>query len=86
MAGTDVDDTLHFPTTVTGQIFWNGLLLWPLAPPPPPGGAAAATTNAVDAALQQAVPSCRQPLAASGVAITPGNALCTAAPAASEAE
>jgi hypothetical protein len=85
MAGTDVDDTLHFPTTVTGQIFWNGVLLWPLAPPPPPG-VGAATINAVDAALQQAVPSCRQPLAASGVATTPGNALCTAAPAASEAE
>lgn len=85
MAGTDVDDTLHFPTTVTGQIFWNGMLLWPLAPPPAPG-VGAATTNAVDAALQQAVPSCRQPLAASSVATTPGNALCTAAPAASEAE
>jgi hypothetical protein len=86
MAGTDVDDTLHFPTTVTGQIFWNGVLLWPLAPPPAPGAGAASTISAVDAALQQAVPSCRQPLAASSVAVAPGNALCTAAPAASAAE
>jgi len=23
MAGVDVDNTLHFPTTVTGQIFWK---------------------------------------------------------------
>jgi hypothetical protein len=36
MAGVDADNTLHFPPTVTGQIFWNGMLLWPLAPPPPP--------------------------------------------------
>jgi len=87
MAGSDVDDTLHFPTTVTGQIFWNGVKLWPLVPPPVPGGgAAAAAAGAVDAVLQQAVPACRQPLAASGVAIAPGNALCTAAPASSEAE
>jgi hypothetical protein len=86
MAGSDVDDTLHFATTVTGQILWNGVKLWPLAPPPVPGGGAAATISAVDAVLQQAVPACRQPLAASGVAVNPGNALCTAAPAASEAE
>jgi hypothetical protein len=86
MAGSDVDDTLHFPTTVTGQIFWNGVKLWPMAPPPVPGGGAAATISAVDAVLQQAVPACRQPLAASGVAVNPGNALCTAAPAASEVE
>ncbi|MDO8475553.1 MAG: hypothetical protein Q7W02_05030 [Candidatus Rokubacteria bacterium] len=40
-AGVDADKTLHFPLTVPGQIFWNGVLLWPLAPPVP-GGAAAA--------------------------------------------
>jgi hypothetical protein len=86
MAGVDGDDTLHFPTTVTGQIFWNGVKLWPLVPPPVRGGGTAAVAGAVDSALQQAVPACRQPLAASGVVIAPGNALCTAAPAPSEAE
>jgi hypothetical protein len=74
--------------TVTGQIFWNGVLLWPLAPPVPGGGgAAAAAAIAALAALQQGVPACRQPLSASGVAIDPGNSLCpAAAPTPSESE
>src|SRR5262249_5679756 len=86
MGGSDVDDTLHFPITVTGQIFWNGVKLWPLAPPPAPAAGAATTTGAAAPVLQQAVPGCRQPLSASGVAMTPGNALCTAAPSASSAD
>lgn len=61
LAGVDADNTLHFPLTVPGQIFWNGVLLWPLAPPVLGGAAAAA-----QAALQQAEPACRQPLGAPG--------------------
>jgi len=49
MAGVDADNTLHFPLTVTGQIFWNGVLLWPLAPPVPGGGGAAAAAAAIAA-------------------------------------
>jgi hypothetical protein len=81
MAGVDADNTLHFPTTVTGQIFWNGVLLRPLAPPVPGGAAAAA-----QAALQQAEPACRQPLGATGLIIDPSNALCRPAPTPSERE
>jgi len=87
MAGVDADNTLHFPVTVTGQIFWNGVLLWPLAPPVPGGGGAAAAALAAQAALQQGVPACRQPLGASGVTIDPGNSLCpSAAPTPSDSE
>jgi hypothetical protein len=31
--GTTGDNTLHFPLTVPGRIFFNGVLLHPLAPP-----------------------------------------------------
>jgi filamentous hemagglutinin family protein len=34
--GTTGDNTLHFPLTVPGQIFFNGILLHPLAPPVAP--------------------------------------------------
>jgi hypothetical protein len=50
LAGVDADNTLQFPLTVPGQIFWNGALVWPLAPVP--GGVGAA----VQAALQQGEP------------------------------
>jgi hypothetical protein len=32
--GTTGDNTLHFPITVLGQIYFNGVLLYPLPPPP----------------------------------------------------
>jgi hypothetical protein len=85
MAGVDVDNTLHFPTTVTGQIFWNGVLLWPLAPPVPGGGAAAAA-SAARAALQEGIPACDNPLSASGVTVDVRSALCQSAPKPSERE
>ena len=84
MAGVDVDNTLHFPTTVTGQIFWNGVLLWPLAPPVPGGAAAAA--SAARAALQDGTPACDNPLSASQVTVSARNALCQSAPKPSERE
>jgi hypothetical protein len=84
MAGVDADDTLHFPPTVTGQIFWNGVLLWPLAPPVPAIGAAGAATAAAQAALQAAMPACRDPLSASEVSIDVRSALCRAAPTPSQ--
>ena len=34
--GTTGDNTLHFPLTVPGQIFFNGVLLFPIAPPVAP--------------------------------------------------
>jgi hypothetical protein len=73
MAGVDADNTLHFPPTVTGQIFWNGVLIWPLAPPVPGGGAAGAA--AVRAALQSGTPNCRYALPFD-LSIDPGTALC----------
>jgi hypothetical protein len=85
MAGVDADNTLHFPTTVTGQIFWNGVLLWPLAPPVP-GGVAAATITAVESVLQQGTPACDRPLSASQVTIGVRSALCQPAPKPSERE
>jgi hypothetical protein len=58
MAGVDADDTLHFPTTVTGQIFWNGRLLWPLAQPvnAPPGALLEQPFQGMIVALQQSGP------------------------------
>jgi hypothetical protein len=79
MAGVDADNTLHFPPTVTGQIFWNGALLWPLAPPVPGGGAAAAAA-AGQSVLQQGVPACQNQLGASDVTVTVRSALCRPAP------
>jgi len=32
--GTTGDNTLHFPSTVPGRIYFNGVLLYPLSPPP----------------------------------------------------
>jgi hypothetical protein len=81
MAGVDADDTLHFPTTVTGQIFWNGVLLWPLAPPAPPGGGSAAATLAVRSVLQQGVPACDNALGALDVTVGVRSALCFPSPA-----
>ncbi|MDP2703214.1 MAG: hypothetical protein Q8P98_14220, partial [Candidatus Rokubacteria bacterium] len=73
LAGVDADNTLHFPPTVTGQIFWNDVLLWPLAPPVPGGGghvAAAAFAAATQAVLQQGTPACGNPLGASDVTVS----------------
>jgi hypothetical protein len=89
LAGVDVDNTLHFPTTVTGQIFWNGVLLWPLAPPVPGGGAATAAgaaAAAARAAFQEGVPACNNFRSASGVSVDARNALCQSAPKPSERE
>ena len=83
MAGVDADNTLHFPTTVTGQIFWNGVLLWPLAPPVPPIGATGAAA-AAQAALQAATPNCGDPLSASEVSLDIRSALCHSAPTPSQ--
>jgi len=60
--GTTGDNTLHFPLTVPGQIFFNGILLPPLAPPvvpplaPPlaPGPAGSASLGV----YTQAIASC----------------------------
>jgi filamentous hemagglutinin family protein len=60
--GTTGDNTLHFPLTVPGQIFFNGILLHPLAPPvvpplaPPlaPGPARSASLGV----YTQAIASC----------------------------
>ena len=84
MAGVDADNTLHFPTTVTGQIFWNGVLLWPLAPPVPPIGATGAAAAAAQAALQAATPNCGDPLSASEVSLDVRSALCHSAPTPSQ--
>jgi len=83
MAGVDADNTLHFPTTVTGQIFWNGVLLWPLAPPAPAKGTAG-LASAVQSALQSGTPACNDPLAASEVTLDASTALCRPAPTPSQ--
>jgi len=82
MAGMDADNTLHFPTRVTGQIFWNGVLLWPLAPPVPIGATGAAA--APQATLQAAMPNCGDPLSASEVSLDVRSALCHSAPTPSQ--
>ncbi len=52
--GTTGDNTLHFPLTVPGRIFFNGVLLHPLAPPLAPGALGAASLGV----YEQAIASC----------------------------
>jgi len=57
--GTTGDNTLHFPSTVPGRIYFNGVLLYPLSPPPPPlsflGGSG---LEALLSPFQQALSAC----------------------------
>ena len=55
--GATGDATLHFPPTVPGQIFFNGVLLYPL-PPPPPSGLLGSSLGAVLSPLQEALSAC----------------------------
>jgi len=56
--GTTGDNTLHFPLSVPGQIYFNGILLYPLSPPPSSflGGSG---LEATPSPLQRALSTCK---------------------------
>jgi hypothetical protein len=51
--GTTGDNTLHFPITAPGQIYFNGVLLYPL--PPPPSGLLGNSLGALLEPIQGAI-------------------------------